>query len=116
MIYGYDAPLEDADALGLLPEPAEPEYAEFPACNWVPTADPLTWQLRDTENDVVLSELIVILGGYSASAEFLDCTTEFDADHMADAQDKALSIVRKDWLCKNFTVEEYADWAEENLR
>lgn len=113
-MFGYNTPLEDADALGLLPGPIELEYAEFPACNWVPTDDPLTWQLRDTENDVVLSELTVILGGYDVSTEFLDCITEFSADHMADAQDKALSIVKQDWKLKQFTVAEYADWAEEN--
>lgn len=114
MVYGYYAPLEDADALGLLPEPIEPEYAEFPACDWVPTNDPLTWQLHDTENDVVLSELTVIIGGYGMSIEFLDCTSEFDADHMADAQEKALDMVRDGWLYKSFTVEEYADWVEKN--
>lgn len=114
MIYGYYAPMEDADALGLLPEPAKPEYAGFPTCDWTPTDDSLKWELYDTENDVVLAELTVILGGYDVSTEFLDCTTEFSADHMADAQDKALSIVKQDWKLKQFTVAEYADWAEEN--
>lgn len=114
MIYGYYAPLEDAVALGLLPEPIEPELAEFPDCKWDATEDPVKWELRDTDTDAVLAELEILLGGYAVDTKFLDCVTEFDADHMADAQKKALSIIKQDWKLKRFTVEEYADWAEEN--
>lgn len=108
------APYEDADALGLLPNPIEPEYAEFPTCEWVPTDDPLKWELYATEDDVVLAELTIILGGYMVDTKFSDCSTEFDADHAVAAQDKALSIVQQDWNLEWLTVGEYADWVEEN--
>lgn len=114
MIYGYYAPLEDADALGLFPEPAKLELAEFPNCKWDVAEDPFKWELRDIDTGAILAELEILLGDYAVDTKFLDCVTEFFANHMADAQDKALSIIKQDWSLKRFTVAEYADWAEEN--
>ena len=106
---------EDPDALGLLSDPGVPEYAKFPTCEWVPADDPDKWELYAKEDDVVLAELTILLGnGYDVLSKFLDCATEFDADHMADAQEKALSIVEQDWHLKLFTVGEYTNWVEEN--